>query len=115
MCSDDEGYRQISRRGTWDGSRSFGRCGALFFGEPAKGNKYAFVFAGHHLTIRADGDFEDGVGFGGPMYYGHSPNGWSRGNVFNYQTPSVVKLYGAPDGKQQAKAAQPARKRRSPK
>jgi hypothetical protein len=110
MCSDDEGYRQISRRGTWDGSKSFDRCGALFFGEPTKGNQYAFVFAGHHMTLRADGNFEDGIAFGGPIYYGHSPNGWSRGNIFNYQTRSVVKLYEALDAKQQAKATMPERK-----
>lgn len=115
MCSDEEGYRQISRRGTWDGSGAFNRCGALFFGTPTPDNKYCFVFAGHHLTIRADGDFKDGIAFGGPHYYGHSPNGWSRGNVFNYQTRSVVKLYRALDGKQQAKATQPERPRSVPR
>jgi hypothetical protein len=104
MSSGDDGYRQISRGGTWDASRSMGRCSALFFGEPTPGSKYAFVFAGHHLTIRADGDFEDGIAFGGPIYYGHSPNGWSRGNIFNYQTRSVRGLYKALDGKQQEKA-----------
>jgi hypothetical protein len=108
MSSGDDGYRQISRNGGWDNTGSFDRCGAHFFGEPGK--KYAFVFASHHLTIRADGDFEDGVAFGGPVYYGHSPNGWSRGNIFNYQTQSVVKLYRALDGKQQEKATMPERK-----
>ncbi len=104
MSSGDDGYYQLSRKGTWDGSRSFGRCGALFFGEPKPGNKYAFVFAGHHLTIRADGNFEDGIAFGGPIYYGHSPNGWSRGNIFNYQTRAVVKVRDALDAKQMEKA-----------
>jgi hypothetical protein len=104
MSSGDDGYRCISRLGKWDGSHSLGGCGALFFGEPTPGNKYAFVFAGHHLTIRCDGDFEDGTAFGGPLYYGHSPNGYSRGNVFNYQTRSVVKLYKELSGKQQEQA-----------
>jgi len=104
MSSGDDGYRQISRRGTWDGSKSFSRTGALFFGTPTRGEKYAFVFTGHHMTLRADGNFEDGTAFGGPVYYGHTPNGWSNGNVFNYQTRSVVKLYKALDGKQQEKA-----------
>jgi hypothetical protein len=115
MSSGDDGYRQISRGGTWDASRSFDHCGGLFFGEPTAGNKYAFVFAGHHMTLRADGDFEDGVAFGGPVYYGHSPNGWSRGNIFNYQTRSVVNLYKALDGKQQEKATMPERKRGIPR
>jgi len=104
LSSGDDGYRCISRAGKWDASRSLTGCGATFFGEPTPGNKYAFVFAGHHLTIRCDGDFEDGTAFGGPVYYGHSPNGWSRGNVFNYQTRSVVSAYKALDEKQRQKA-----------
>jgi hypothetical protein len=104
MSSGDEGYRQISRAGTWDASKTFGHCGALFFGEPTEGNKYAFVFSGHHMTIRCDGDFADGNAFGGPIYYGHTPNGYSRGNVFNYQTRSVKSVYEALDEKQRKKA-----------
>jgi hypothetical protein len=104
LSSGDDGYRRISRGGTWDGSRSMSRCGALFFGEPTPGNKYAFVFAGHHLTLRCDGDFNDGVAWAGPIYYGHSPNGYSRGNLFNYQTRSVITLHDALDEKQRVKA-----------
>jgi len=104
MCSGDDGYRQISRGGTWDASRSFDQCGALFFGEPVWGQKCAFVFAGHHLTIRCDADAEDSTAFGGPIYYGHSPNGYSRGNIFNYQTRAVLKVREALDGKQLEKA-----------
>jgi hypothetical protein len=104
MCSGDDGYRQISRGGTWDASRSFDRCGALFFGEPVWGKKCAFVFAGHHLTIRCDADAEELTAFGGPMYYGHSPHGYSRGNLFNYQTRAVMKVREALDGKQLEKA-----------
>jgi len=104
MSAGDDGYRLISRGGTWDASRSFSRCGALFFGEPVWPNKCAFVFSGHHLTIRCDGDFEDGTAWAGPIYYGHSPNGYSRGNLFNYQTRSVIDLHKALDEKQREKA-----------
>jgi len=100
MSSGDDGYRQISRLGKWDGSRTLGGCGAMFFGDPTTDKKYAFVFSGHHLTIRCDGDFEDGTAWAGPIYYGHSPNGWSGGNVFNYQTKSVASVYKALDEKQ---------------
>ena len=113
LSSGDDGYRCISRNGKWDGSKALGGCGAMFFGEPTPGNKYAFVFAGHHLTIRCDGDFEDGTAFGGPVYYGHSPNGWSRGNVFNYQTQSVVSVYKALDEKQRSKATVERQPRRA--
>lgn len=104
MCSGEDGYRQVSRLGTWDASKSFGKCGALIFGDPAPGEKFAFVFSGHHLTIRCDGDSEEGAAFGGPIYYGHSPQGYSRGNCFNYQTREVVKLYKALDEKQRVQA-----------
>ncbi|MFO0878645.1 MAG: DUF3500 domain-containing protein [Gemmataceae bacterium] len=107
MCSGDEGYRQISRLGRWDASKSFDRCGALIFGDPTAGKKFSFVFSGHHLTIRCDGDSEEGAAFGGPIYYGHSPQGYSRGNVFNYQTRSVVKVYQALSGKQREEATVP--------
>ncbi|MFO0845557.1 MAG: DUF3500 domain-containing protein [Gemmataceae bacterium] len=104
MCSGDEGYRQISRLGTWDASKSFGNCGALIFGDPTPGQKFAFVFSGHHLTLRCDGDSEEGAAFGGPVYYGHTPHGYSRGNCFNYQTRSVQKLYKALDERQRVQA-----------
>lgn len=109
MSSGEGGYRQISRLGRWDDSGSLPRCGAMIFGDPCAGtkdepSKWAFVFAGHHLTIRCDGDSEEGTAFGGPIYYGHLPNGYSRGNVFNYQTRSVLKVYKALDGKQRDKA-----------
>lgn len=111
MCSGEEGYRQISRLGNWDASKSFDGCGALLFGDPTQGQKFAFVFAGHHLTIRCDGDSEEGAAFGGPIYYGHSPHGYSRGNVFQYQTRSVLKVYKELDEKQREKATV---KRRDP-
>jgi len=104
LSNGDDGFRRISRGGTWDGSKTFDGCGALIFGDPTPGNKFAFVFAGHHLTIRCDGDTEEGPAFGGPIYYGHSPNGYSRGNIFNYQTRSVIKVYDALSAKQREQA-----------
>ncbi len=94
ICSDEEGFRRISREGTWDGSRSFEACGANIFGNPTNG-KYTWVFSGHHLTLRCDGNTEEGPAFGGPLYYGHSPNGYSPKNVFNYQTKSVLSVFEA--------------------
>jgi hypothetical protein len=103
IASDDKGWQQITRNGTWDATKTFDHCGADIFGDPA-GGKFAFEFTGHHLTVRCDGDSEDGAAFGGPIYYGHSPNGYNPINVFNYQTKQVMKLFDALDPKQQAKA-----------
>jgi len=104
MTSGEQGYRCISRNGTWDASGAFTNCGAYFFGEPAQGKKYAWLFCGHHMTLRADGDFMDGAAWGGPMYYGHSPNGYVPANVFNFQTKQVLELAKALDEKQMKKA-----------
>lgn len=107
ISNGEDGYRQISRGGTWDGSGSLQGCGATLFGDPADGKKYAFVFTGHHLTVRCDGDSEEGAAFGGPMYYGHSPNGYSDKNIFFYQTKSVISVYDALSEDQRKKAEAP--------
>ena len=104
MAGGEEGYKCLSRGGTWDGSHALENCGSLLFGEPGEGKKYAWLFSGHHLTIRADGDFMDGAAWGGPMYYGHSPNGYLPGNIFNFQTKSVLEVAKALDEKQMKKA-----------
>lgn len=95
ICSDENGYERISRNGTFDTSGSLDGCGATIFGDPSDGKKFSWVFAGHHLTVRCDGNSEPGAAFGGPMYYGHSPNGYSDKNVFYYQTQSMVSVFDA--------------------
>jgi hypothetical protein len=104
IAADEDGYRQLSRNGTWDGSKSLQGCGANIFGDPTGGNKYAWVFTGHHLTVRCDGNSEEGAAFGGPIYYGHSPNGYSDKNIFYYQTKSVLSVFDALSEKQRKKA-----------
>ena len=91
LSSGDEGWRQISRGGTWDASKAFENCGANLFGDTS--GRYTWVFSGHHLTIRCDGDSVEGPAFGGPLYYGHSPNGYSARNLFFYQTKSVLSVF----------------------
>ena len=104
MASGDDGYRLLSRGGTWDASKSFERCGATLFGDPTGTEPWAFLFCGHHLTIRCDGNFSDGIAFGGPIYYGHSPYGYDPSNVFFPQTKAVLSVFDALDGKQREKA-----------
>lgn len=91
ICSGDEGWNQVSRGGTWNNSKAFVNCGANLFGDPE--GKYTWVFTGHHLTIRCDGDSVEGPALGGPLYYGHSPNGYSTRNLFNYQTKSALAVF----------------------
>lgn len=104
ICNGEEGYDRISRGGTFDSSGAFEGLAATIFGEPVDNKPFALVFSGHHLTIRCDGNSEPGAAFGGPMYYGHSPNGYSDKNIFNYQTKSVISVFDALNGDQRKQA-----------
>ncbi len=95
ISSDEEGYRRVTRNGTFDQSGSFDRCGAHIFGDPTGNQQFAWVFSGHHLTVRCDGNSEADTAFGGPMYYGHSPDGYSQRNCWNYQTRAVESVWTA--------------------
>lgn len=93
ILSGDEAWERITRHGKWDNSGSFERTGCAIFGEPRDGKKFAWVFSGHHLTLRCDGNSEPGAAFGGPMYYGHTARGYSKKNVYYYQTRQVQEVY----------------------
>ncbi len=104
VLANEEAFERITRHGKWDSSGSFEGCGNVIFGEPGDNSKFAWVFAGHHLTLRCDGNSEPGAAWGGPIYYGHSVNGYDKNNVFLYQTEQVQTVYDALDEKQRAKA-----------
>jgi hypothetical protein len=102
LSSGEEGWKQITRDGTWDNSKAFENCGANLFGDVS--GKYTWVFSGHHLTLRCDGSSTDGVALGGPQYYGHTPNGYNEKNVFWYQTKGVLSVFDALNEEQRKKA-----------
>ncbi len=107
ILANDEAWERLSRKGTWDSSGSFEGCGAVMFGAPSDNSPYAFVFSGHHITLRCDGNSEPKTAWGGPVYYGHSEPGYSKNNVYNYQTEAVQAVFDALDEKQRAKAMAP--------
>ncbi len=78
------------------------------FGKPGS-DKFEFVMTGRHMTIRADGNTEAHVAFGGPIFYGHAASGFTEkpnhpGNVFWPQGQMANKIYKMLDAKQQEKA-----------
>jgi uncharacterized protein DUF3500 len=93
ILSGDEAYERITRHGRWDSSGSFEGNGVAIFGDPSGKDPFSWVFAGHHLTLRCDGNSQPNTAFGGPMYYGHSANGHSDTNVYNYQTKQVMSVF----------------------
>ena len=104
ICNGDEGYRQVTRAGKFDQSGSLQGCGAHIFGTPGDSTKFAWMFSGHHLTVRCDGNSEPGAAFGGPIYYGHLARGDSPGNVYHFQTRRVQELFESLDEQQQQQA-----------
>ena len=95
LLSGDDAWERITRYGRWDNSGSFERTGCALFGEPGDDQKYSWVFSGHHLTLRCDGNTEPDTAFGGPIYYGHSVNGYNKRNVYLYQTQQVQAVWDA--------------------
>lgn len=93
ILSGEDAFERISRKGKWDSSGSFEGNGVAIFGDPSGKEPFSWVFAGHHLTLRCDGNSQPNAAFGGPMYYGHSANGHSEGNVYNYQTKEVMSVF----------------------
>jgi hypothetical protein len=78
------------------------------FGKPGDA-KFEFVITGRHHTLRADGNTESHVAFGGPIFYGHAAQGFNEkadhpGNVFWYQALEANKVYQMLDKEQRAKA-----------
>src|SRR6266540_2896215 len=84
------------------------------FGKPGDA-KFEFVMTGRHMTLRADGNTESHVAFGGPIFYGHQASKVTGlleevghpGNVFFQQALLANKVFKLLDGKQQEKALLP--------
>jgi hypothetical protein len=78
------------------------------FGKPGEG-KFEFVMTGRHMTLRCDGNSDEHLAFGGPIFYGHAAQGFDEpanhpGNVFWPQALEANKVYSMLDGKQRKAA-----------
>ena len=81
------------------------------FGEPGT-DKFEFVLTGRHQTLRADGNTQGHMAFGGPIFYGHAGISANEkadhpANVFWPQAVAANKLFGVLDGKQRKAALLP--------
>src|SRR5438876_9744744 len=99
-----DGYERLQRQMKDDsGGRGVTAYSVAIFGDPEK-EKFEFELAGHHLTLRCDGDTVPGAAFGGPLMYGHGARGNSTRNLFFYQTKRANELYAALDEKHRKQA-----------
>src|SRR4029079_177710 len=91
------------------GGQEWGAKQAIaIFGKPGEG-KFEFVMTGRHMTVRADGNTESHVAFGGPIFYGHAASVCAAkvhhpGDVCWHQAVMANKVYGALEAKQQEQA-----------
>jgi hypothetical protein len=104
LCAGEEGYRQLSRNGTFDDPNGVASIGANIFGDPAGKDPYACVFTGHHLTVRHEGNAAHDAAFGGPMYFGHVVHGYSKRNCYAHHTRAVRDVFDALSEKQRRSA-----------
>ncbi len=84
------------------------RQSIAIFGEPGA-NKFEFVLASRHMTLRCDGNSAEHVAFGGPILYAHEgedifEEAHHPNNVFWHQAVAANKLYDMFDGKQRQQA-----------
>ncbi len=101
LCSED-GYKRFLKQMD-DDSGGIDDYSMAFFGEPGS-DGFQWEFTGRHVTLRADGDRNDRLAFGGPIVYGHGEEGKASDNLFFYQTKQVNKVFGALEGKQRQQA-----------
>lgn len=99
----EEGYKMLEKQMASD-SGGLNSYHVAFFGNPAEAD-FQFVVTGRHMTIRADGNKQDGIAFGGPMVYGHAAAGFTEkpnhpDNVFWYQAKRANEVFAALDPKQ---------------
>ncbi len=91
------------------GGREFGAGQNIaIFGTPG-GDRFQFVMTGRHLTIRADGNSEGRVAFGGPIFHGHQSESFNEaadhpGNIFWPQALLANKVADMLDGGQRERA-----------
>jgi hypothetical protein len=87
-----------------DGAEWGAEQSLAIFGTPGS-DKFELVMTGRHMTLRADGNSQASVAFGGPVFYGHAASGFNEkvhhpGNVFWHQAEEANKVYQMLDGKQ---------------
>ena len=101
----EDGYQRFMKQMKEDYG-DFGKYHVAIFGEPGT-KQFEWVLTGRHMTIRCDGNLEDGTAFGGPIVYGHGTGDGKQGlpgNVFYYQTQKANEVFKMLDGKQRETA-----------
>jgi Protein of unknown function (DUF3500) len=98
----ESGYARLKEQ-TDDDDGGIEAYSMAWFGEPGAPN-FEWMLTGRHLTLRADGNCQDKVAFGGPVVYGHGNEDAPKDNLFYYQTEKVQRVYDALSTEQRGRA-----------
>jgi len=98
----EDGYDKLKLQMKADQPGGIKSYAIAIFGEPGSG-KFQWELTGRHLTLRADGDSDKNMAFGGPLAYGHGVGNPKR-NLFHYQTKKTNEVFEALDPKQRKQA-----------
>ena len=96
------------KKGATTPEEIFGTSSVALFSDESF-DQFEFVFTGRHCTRRCDGNSVKNAAFGGPIFYGHSAQGFTEkpdhpGNAYWFQAKRANALFQMLDGKQQEKA-----------
>lgn len=98
----ESGYARLKEQ-TDDDDGGIEAYSMAWFGEPGAPN-FEWMLTGRHLTLRADGNCQDKIAFGGPVVYGHGNEDSPKDNLFYYQTEKVQRVFDALSSEQRDRA-----------
>ncbi|MDZ4849298.1 MAG: DUF3500 domain-containing protein [Pirellulaceae bacterium] len=91
QLTSESGYERLKLQ-TEDDDGGIEAYSMALFGKPGD-EKFEWMLTGRHLTLRADGNCQDKIVFGGPVVYGHGEESTPKANIFYYQTEKVQSVY----------------------
>lgn len=100
-ATSEDGYGRLLKQ-MEDDDGGMGAYSVAVFGEPGT-DQFEFTMTGRHLTLRANGNRNDQIAFGGPLVYGHGEE-QTKANLFHYQTQQANEVFRALDADQAKKA-----------
>lgn len=102
QLTSESGYDRLKKQ-TEDDDGGIEAYSMAWFGKPGD-DQFEWMLTGRHLTLRADGNSQDKIVFGGPVIYGHGEESSPKDNLFYYQTLKVQSVFESLSSEQRKKA-----------
>jgi Protein of unknown function (DUF3500) len=102
QLTSESGHERLMKQ-TDDDDGGIEAYSMALFGKPGD-EKFEWMLTGRHLTLRADGNSQDKIVFGGPVVYGHGEESSPKDNLFYYQTLKVQSVFESLSSEQRKKA-----------